>query len=76
MVWLPGLGDNGGHRGISSLSVGLPGWSHLLEQVLKYDCENSQSLESPKPTEKNLLRTGEGRPRKDSSAHLWGVWES
>lgn len=29
-----GLGDYRGHRGISSLTLGFPGWSHLLEQEL------------------------------------------
>lgn len=29
-----GLGDYGGHRGISSPTMGFPGWSHLLEQEL------------------------------------------
>lgn len=42
-----GLGDCWGQRGIFfSLSLGLPGRSHLLEQMLRYDCgQNSQGLE-------------------------------
>lgn len=52
------VGDCWRHRGVSSLSVGLPGStaSYLLLQMLKYNYrENFQDLEHPSPTEEHLL---------------------